>query len=121
MTQPSSQSLAAGIDDLVAALKPRRAQQGDAAGEDGAASVSGSPWHQAHSSVSLSMWSCHKSPGLPDHGLYLRYLHRMHSAISPAKVQTQTDHLHTTSMLLLKLGLVMNSKQNDTKRTHSVY
>ena len=65
ISQPSSQSLAAGIDDLVAALKPRKAQQGGRENEDMAASVSGSLDQQASSSNSLLVCFYHISPGLP--------------------------------------------------------
>lgn len=39
--QPSSLDLAAGIGDLMAALKPRRSQAGGGASEDGSSAMSG--------------------------------------------------------------------------------
>ena len=39
--QPSSLDLAAGIDDLVAALKPRRSNAEGGVSEDGSSSISG--------------------------------------------------------------------------------
>ena len=39
--QPSSLDLAAGIDDLMAALKPRHSQAGGGASEDGSSALSG--------------------------------------------------------------------------------